>query len=162
MVLTSIRIVLAWSHLNPTHSSPPPEPYQAARNSLHFSSTSIATFSLIPHHLKSKANDHLRKGEVLQQFSCGPRIQSNQGYFHGGWVVSRTMQALAARRPLPWFRGPKLQPFQFLDESNRDMKFLEHLCSGLHGEVFRAEIDGSVYAVKLVCISKAGWLSCSN
>lgn len=63
---------------------------------------------------------------------------------------------MPASRPLPWFKGPKLGPFGFRDETNRDIKFLEHLGGGAHAEVFRAVIDGSEYAIKLVCFSPAG------
>ncbi|KAG7292883.1 hypothetical protein NEMBOFW57_002928 [Staphylotrichum longicolle] len=56
---------------------------------------------------------------------------------------------MPASRPLPWFKGPKLGPFGFRDETNRDIKFLEHLGGGAHAEVFRAVIDGSEYAIKL-------------
>lgn len=57
---------------------------------------------------------------------------------------------MQACRPLPWFKGPKLGPFQFRNEAEREIEFLEHLGGGLHAEVFRAVIDGSVYAVKVV------------
>ncbi|AEO70537.1 uncharacterized protein THITE_2122138 [Thermothielavioides terrestris NRRL 8126] len=56
---------------------------------------------------------------------------------------------MQASRPLPWFRGPKLGPFKFRDEANRDITFLEHLGGGVHAEVFRVMIDDSIYALKL-------------
>lgn len=59
---------------------------------------------------------------------------------------------MQASRPLPWLNGPKLEPFRFRDENQRKIRFLDHLGGGLHSEVFRASIDGSIYAVKLVCI----------
>ena len=54
-------------------------------------------------------------------------------------------------RPLPRFRGTKLGPFEFRDEAKRDITFVEHLGGGLHAEVFRVMIDGSIYALKVVC-----------
>lgn len=35
--------------------------------------------------------------------------------------------------------------------NKRDITLLERLGSGAHSEVFRATIDGSAFAVKLVC-----------
>lgn len=57
---------------------------------------------------------------------------------------------MQARRPLPWFRGPKLGLFQFRDDAKRDIAFLEYLGGGLHAQVFRVIIDGSIYALKVV------------
>lgn len=54
------------------------------------------------------------------------------------------------RRPLPWFKGPKLGPFAFQDETNPDIRFTRRLGGGLHGEVLEAVIDSHTYAVKLV------------
>ena len=54
-------------------------------------------------------------------------------------------------RPLPWFRGPNLGPFKFRDDAKRDITVLEHMGGGLHAEVFRVIVDGSIYALKMVC-----------
>jgi hypothetical protein len=72
--------------------------------------------------------------------------------------MSTTSQPLSgpASRPLPWFKGPKLGPFTFRDELKPDIRFLEHLGGGAHAEVFRAVIDGSDYAIKLVYFPPEG------
>lgn len=59
---------------------------------------------------------------------------------------------MQANRPFPWYKGPKLPPFRFRDDSRRNIAFLDDLGGGLHAEVFKAVIDDSVYAVKLVCL----------
>ena len=60
-------------------------------------------------------------------------------------------------RPLPWFRGPNLGPFKFRDDAKRDITFLEHMGGGLHAEVFRVIVDGSIYALKMVCYIVPQW-----
>jgi hypothetical protein len=57
---------------------------------------------------------------------------------------------MQATRSLPWCRGPKLELIRFCDGSKRDITFLEHFGGGLHANVFRAIIDDSEYAVKVV------------
>ncbi|EFY84239.1 hypothetical protein MAC_09717 [Metarhizium acridum CQMa 102] len=49
--------------------------------------------------------------------------------------------------PLPQCPGPKLKPFDFLGPQKID--FLEYLGQGLHSFVFKVEILGNIYALKL-------------
>lgn len=51
--------------------------------------------------------------------------------------------------PLPQIDGPKLEPFAF--KGPQRIKFLEYLGEGLHSHVFKVEIMGDIYALKLVC-----------
>jgi len=51
-------------------------------------------------------------------------------------------------RPLPWCAGPKLKPFTF-KTATPQVTFLRLLGSGLHGHVFKARLDGVIYAIKL-------------
>ena len=50
--------------------------------------------------------------------------------------------------PLPLCDGPKLEPFVFTGPQK--IKFLEHIGEGLHSHVFKVEIQGRIYALKLV------------
>lgn len=50
--------------------------------------------------------------------------------------------------PLPQCLGPKLKPFDFLGPQK--INFLEYLGQGLHSFVFKVEILGHIYALKLV------------
>ncbi|KAM4058911.1 kinetochore sim4 complex subunit FTA2 domain-containing protein [Hirsutella rhossiliensis] len=50
---------------------------------------------------------------------------------------------------LAWCQGTKLAPFKFRHDAHRDIEFLEPIGAGLHSQVFRAKIDGQIYAVKL-------------
>ncbi|CEJ82687.1 hypothetical protein VHEMI02735 [[Torrubiella] hemipterigena] len=54
-------------------------------------------------------------------------------------------------RPLPWYHGPKLAPFQFRDTANAHIEIYERLGSGLHSTVYRAQIEGKMYALKIFC-----------
>lgn len=59
--------------------------------------------------------------------------------------------AQTRRRPMPWYPGPKLGPFQFPSESQGPrITFVEKLGHGLHSEVCRVEISGKSYALKIV------------
>ncbi len=51
---------------------------------------------------------------------------------------------------LPHFKGPKLEPFRFKDPAKPDITILEYIGRGLHSSVFKAQIDGQVYALKMV------------
>ncbi len=57
--------------------------------------------------------------------------------------------------PLPDMPGPRLAPFK--DGEAGEVEFLAPLGSGLHGSVFKARIDGEIYALKLVSICLS-WL----
>lgn len=48
--------------------------------------------------------------------------------------------------PLPLCDGPKLQPFEFWDAP---ITFLEYLGEGLHSHVFKIDVCGKAYALKL-------------
>ncbi|KAK9437949.1 hypothetical protein VB005_08954 [Metarhizium brunneum] len=50
--------------------------------------------------------------------------------------------------PLPQVDGPKLPPFNF--QGPQAIKFIEHMGEGLHSHVFKVEILGQLYALKLV------------
>ncbi|KID93299.1 hypothetical protein MAJ_10732, partial [Metarhizium majus ARSEF 297] len=49
--------------------------------------------------------------------------------------------------PLPLVDGPKLPPFNF--QGPQAIKFIEHIGEGLHAHVFKVEILGQLYALKL-------------
>ncbi|CAM1502362.1 Fc.00g043460.m01.CDS01 [Cosmosporella sp. VM-42] len=49
--------------------------------------------------------------------------------------------------PMPRCDGPKLEPFDFQGQQN--MEFLEYLGEGSHSHVFKVEIQGLIYALKL-------------
>ncbi|KAL7929522.1 kinetochore Sim4 complex subunit FTA2 domain-containing protein [Trichoderma chlorosporum] len=49
--------------------------------------------------------------------------------------------------PLPLVDGPKLKPFDF--QGPQTIKFLEHAGQGLHSHVFKVDIRGQIYALKL-------------
>ncbi|KAI1764213.1 kinetochore Sim4 complex subunit Fta2 [Hypoxylon sp. FL1150] len=49
--------------------------------------------------------------------------------------------------PLPRCDGPKLKPFRF--DGPQKIKFLDYLGEGSHGHVFKVEIQGKAYALKL-------------
>ncbi|KAK4068296.1 uncharacterized protein Triagg1_7539 [Trichoderma aggressivum f. europaeum] len=49
--------------------------------------------------------------------------------------------------PLPLVDGPKLKPFDF--QGPQTIKFLEHAGQGLHAHVFKVDIRGQIYALKL-------------
>ncbi|EWG49949.1 hypothetical protein FVEG_09297 [Fusarium verticillioides 7600] len=51
-------------------------------------------------------------------------------------------------KPLPDCEGPKLECFTD-DLTKHDFKFLEYLGFGCHSAVFKAEIDGKIYLIKL-------------
>src|SRR5438874_250828 len=50
--------------------------------------------------------------------------------------------------PLPRCDGPKLKPFDF--QGAQTIEFLEHVGEGLHAHVFKVQIRGQIYALKLV------------
>lgn len=50
--------------------------------------------------------------------------------------------------PLPRGDGPKLGPFDF--KGPQSIEFLEYLGYGQHSHVFKVQILGTVYALKLV------------
>ena len=50
--------------------------------------------------------------------------------------------------PLPLCDGPKLKAFDF--QGPQKIEFLEYLGSGQHSHVFKVNILGCVYALKLV------------
>ncbi len=81
-------------------------------------------------------------------------FEGTHGFLQYHFFPGLTMQAM---RPLPWFRGPKLGPFEFRDETQRNITFLEHVGGGVHAEVFRVTIDGSIYALKVVCYIVSHW-----
>ncbi|KAJ9130230.1 Kinetochore complex Sim4 subunit Fta2 [Pleurostoma richardsiae] len=49
--------------------------------------------------------------------------------------------------PLPRCDGPKLKPFDF--QGTQTIEFLEHVGEGLHAHVFKVQILGQIYALKL-------------
>ncbi|KAI0545067.1 kinetochore Sim4 complex subunit FTA2-domain-containing protein [Xylaria curta] len=49
--------------------------------------------------------------------------------------------------PLPYCDGPKLKPFPF--QGPQRIKFLDYLGEGSHAHVFKTEINGNIYALKL-------------
>ena len=49
--------------------------------------------------------------------------------------------------PLPLCEGPKLEPFDF--QGPQKIDFLQHIGEGSHSHVFKVEILGQVYALKL-------------
>ncbi|KAK3395000.1 kinetochore Sim4 complex subunit FTA2-domain-containing protein [Podospora didyma] len=49
--------------------------------------------------------------------------------------------------PLPDCDGPKLRPFDFRGQQN--IQFLEHIGDGAHADVFRVNIGGQIYALKV-------------
>ncbi|MBE3043291.1 hypothetical protein IMZ48_12115 [Candidatus Bathyarchaeota archaeon] len=51
--------------------------------------------------------------------------------------------------PLPLCDGPKLKPFDF--HGPQKIKFLEYIGEGGHSHVYKIEIMGKLYALKLVC-----------
>jgi hypothetical protein len=51
--------------------------------------------------------------------------------------------------PLSPIEGPKLEPFDFKGLQN--IKFIEFVADGTHAHVCKAEILGTIYALKLVC-----------
>lgn len=65
----------------------------------------------------------------------------------------------AQGRPRPWAIGPKLHHFSFRPGSTRQIVFLERIGSAVHSHVFKAEIDGTVYALKMVCVPAFPYLT---
>lgn len=57
-------------------------------------------------------------------------------------------ESAADLKPLPNCDGPKLNPFDF--GGPQDIEFLDYLGSGLHSHVFKVQIRGHTYALKLV------------
>jgi hypothetical protein len=57
-------------------------------------------------------------------------------------------QSSADLVPLPLCDGPKLNPFDF--QGPQKIDFLEHLGEGQHSHVFKVQILGQIYALKLV------------
>lgn len=58
---------------------------------------------------------------------------------------------MASKRPLPLYPGPKLKPFEFSEINNGPrIRFLGPIGSGLHSEVHKVEMNGAIYALKLV------------
>lgn len=57
-------------------------------------------------------------------------------------------ESVADLVPLPECEGPKLKPFDF--HGSQKIDFLEFLGEGLHSFVFKVNILGRVYALKLV------------
>lgn len=55
-------------------------------------------------------------------------------------------------KPLPDCEGPKLECF-IDDITTCDFKLLGPLGSGCHSQVWKAEINGKVYAIKMVSVS---------
>jgi hypothetical protein len=49
--------------------------------------------------------------------------------------------------PLPLCEGPKLEPFDF--QGPQKIDFLQHIGEGSHSHVFKVEILGQIYALKL-------------
>ena len=49
----------------------------------------------------------------------------------------------------PKVPGPKLKPFQS-PSVTPNIKFIERLGKGVHGHVWKVQIDGSIYAMKIV------------
>jgi hypothetical protein len=60
-------------------------------------------------------------------------------------------EPLVALPPLPVCEGPKLDAFDF--KGPQQIKFLQEVGVGSHGYVFKVEIHGKIYALKLVRIS---------
>lgn len=56
--------------------------------------------------------------------------------------------------PLPRCDGPKLKPFKF--NGPQKIKFLDFVGEGSHSYVFKVEIHGKIYALKLVGNAKCG------
>lgn len=52
-------------------------------------------------------------------------------------------------KPLPDCEGPKLEPFT-QDFAAHNVRILDILESGAHGAIAKTEIDGKIYAIKLV------------
>lgn len=52
--------------------------------------------------------------------------------------------------PLPLCDGPKLKAFDF-QGGGQAIEFLDYLGQGSHAHVFKVQILGQVYALKLVC-----------
>lgn len=50
--------------------------------------------------------------------------------------------------PLPHCEGPKLKPFDF--QGPQKIEFLEYIGEGSHSHVFKVQILGGIYALKLV------------
>jgi hypothetical protein len=50
--------------------------------------------------------------------------------------------------PMPMCDGPKLDAFDF--DGPQEITFLEEVGVGLHGVVYKVEIHGKIYALKLV------------
>ena len=58
--------------------------------------------------------------------------------------------------PLPLCDGPKLNPFNFQGGAQA-IEFLEYLGEGLHAHVFKVQILGQIYALKLVGTTVDRW-----
>lgn len=54
---------------------------------------------------------------------------------------------------LPRCSGPKLKPFDF--SGAQTTEFLEHVGEGLHTHVFKVQIRGQIYTLKLVGVTVA-------
>lgn len=54
------------------------------------------------------------------------------------------------RPPLPDVDGPRLHHFVTDEDREPTIEFLELIGAGLHGHVLKANIDGRVYAIKIV------------
>lgn len=67
------------------------------------------------------------------------------------WLQQNTLKCeMPSRRPLPWCKGPKLRHFDFGVSSPESVQFLYKIGSGLHAEVYRAQINNEQFAVKVV------------
>jgi len=58
-------------------------------------------------------------------------------------------QSSADLVPLPLCDGPKLKPFDF-QGGGQAIDFLDYLGEGSHAHVFKVQIRGTIYALKLV------------
>jgi hypothetical protein len=55
-------------------------------------------------------------------------------------------------RPIPDCPGPKLEPFEGVDEDGHisDIKFLKKIGEGLHSYTFKVDVGGAIYCLKVV------------
>lgn len=64
-------------------------------------------------------------------------------------IYPRPPKSPADLAPLPGCPGPKLGPFNFGGRP-QEIKYLEYLGPGSHSHVFKVEILGQIYVLKLV------------